>query len=474
MFFPTESTKIELQPTGQKEGDKKMKSKLIAALIVVMLLFIAAGTAALADSAYCNTCNEWTEFTSTGRWRLDANNISNHREIFKCNRCGVTEVLWSPVPHDKITQHEAKAATCTEKGWNAYEVCETCGYSTKKEIDALNHDWGSWTSDGNGQHTRTCGRDGSHTQTEACSGGTATCTEKAVCSVCKSAYGSPLDHDLEHHKAKAATCTEIGWEAYDTCTRCDYTTYDEIDALNHDLVHHEAKAATCTEKGWEAYDTCTRCDYTTYVELPALGHDYQKIIVQPTCEKGGYTRYTCARCEDTYTENPVKKLLHWYAEWSPNGDGTHSADCRREGCKHMGKTDCQRFEFQVEENESLILCPVCGAVKNGERLERIEKALAAAVTGKLPAGEVVVRMNDAYLSIAFEYAGKLTVPAGQENITLPAELTELLEGKTLTLVALDGSETEIPFEIDEEKISFTLDFTDAEIPMMLIRANPEA
>lgn len=80
-------------------------------------------------------------------------------------------------------------------------------------------------------------------------------------------------------------------------------------------------------------------------------------------------------------------------------------------------------------------------------------------------------MNDAYLSIAFEYAGKLTAPTGQVKITLPAGL---LEGKILMAIALDGQETETPFEIEEEKISFTLDFTDAEIPVMLIRMNPEA
>ena len=76
-----------------------------------------------------------------------------------------------------------------------------------------------------------------------------------------------MNHDLEHHEAKAATCTEIGWEAYDTCKRegCNYSTYVELPALKHDLEHHEAKAATCTENGWEAYDTCKRegCNYTT-------------------------------------------------------------------------------------------------------------------------------------------------------------------------------------------------------------------
>ncbi len=396
----------------------------------------------------------------------------------------------------------------------------------------------NWRSNGDGTHYSTCNHNVFHVRTENCTGGDATCTREGKCSVCNAMYKvphkdddknhlcdacneklsehsftaestdarylkskatctspavyykscalcgekgtetfetekNPDNHDLVHHDAKAATCTEIGWDEYDTCKRCNYTTYKEkpIDPDNHDLVHHDAKAATCTEIGWDEYDTCTRCDYTTYVELPVLGHDYQKTVVKPTCEKGGYTRYTCSRCEDTYTENPVKKLLHWYGEWTPNGDGTHSADCRRNGCKHTGKTDCQKFEFQVEENESLLFCPVCGNVKNGERLELIEKALATAVTGKLPAGEVVVRMNDAYLSIAFEYAGKLTAPTGQVKITLPVEL---LEGKTLTLFALDGSEMEIPFEIDGEEISFTLDFTDAEIPVMLIRTNPEA
>ena len=58
-----------------------------------------------------------------------------------------------------------------------------------------------------------------------------------------------------HHEAKAATCTEIGWNAYDTCKKCDYTTYVEIPAPGHALEHHKAKAATCTEIGWDAYDT---------------------------------------------------------------------------------------------------------------------------------------------------------------------------------------------------------------------------
>ena len=112
-----------------------------------------------------------------------------------------------------------------------------------------------------------------------------TCTETGLtegkhCSVCglvlvKQETVNATRHDLVHHEAKAATCTAIGWEAYDTCNNCDYTTYKELKANGHDLVHHEAKAATCTAIGWEAYDTCNNCNYTTYKELKANGHDFK-------------------------------------------------------------------------------------------------------------------------------------------------------------------------------------------------------
>ena len=73
---------------------------------------------------------------------------------------------------------------------------------------------------------------------------TATCVAKATCTVCKLQTGEidPNNHDLKHSAAKAPTCTEKGWNAYDTCTRCSYTTYRELPALNHNKVHHDAKA----------------------------------------------------------------------------------------------------------------------------------------------------------------------------------------------------------------------------------------
>ena len=324
-----------------------------------------------------------------------------------------------PNNHD-LVHHDAKAPTCTEIGWDEYDACqrEGCTYTTKVEIPALKH-------------------------------------------------------KLVHHDAKAPTCTEIGWEEYDTCSRCDYTTKVELLALKHDLVHHDAKAPTCTETGWEEYDTCSRCDYTTKVEIPAPGHDYTEKVVKPTCEKGGYTLYTCKKCNDSYKDHQTKTLLHWYGEWTSNGDGTHSATCKRKDCKHVGKTECAIVEFKQDE-ATRTLCPVCGNVSDGTHLALVEEVTAEGE--HLPYGELVLRMGETangntLLSVCFEVSGKLTRPKGEVKITMPAEL---LNGVTLALLNADDTEIELPYIVEGENAVFTLNFTDAEIPTALIRLIPTA
>ena len=285
----------------------------------------------------------------------------------------------------------------------------------------------------------------------------------------------PNNHDLVHHDAKAPTCTEIGWDAYETCQRegCTYTTKVELPALKHKLVHHDAKAPTCTETGWDEYDTCSRCDYTTKVEIPAPGHDYTEKVVKPTCEKVGYTLHTCKNCNDSYKDHQTKTLLHWYGEWTSNGDGTHSATCKRKDCKHVGKTECAIVEFKQAE-ATRTLCPVCGNVSDGTHLKLVEEVKAEGE--HLPYGELVLRMGETangntLLSVCFEVSGKLTQPKGEVKITMPAEL---LNGVTLALLNADGTEIDLPYIVEGENAVFTLDFTDAEIPTVLIRLIPTA
>ena len=263
-----------------------------------------------------------------------------------CSRCDYFTSLVLPALNHDLEQHAAKAPTCTEKGWNAYETCSRCDYTTYVELPA--------------QH------DLVHHEAKA-----PTCTDPGwnafdTCKNCNYTTRKelPAQHDLKQHAAKAPTCTEKGWDAYDTCSRCNYTTYQEIPALNHNLVRHDAQAPTCTEIGWDAYDTCSRCDYTTYAELSALNHDYQAVTVEPTCETDGYTVFTCSRCKDSYTADPTDKLGHQFGAWSPNGTGSQSAGCLRQGCAHTGSTDCRKFTFRTAEGETLTFCPVCGQAEN--------------------------------------------------------------------------------------------------------------
>ena len=410
-----------------------------------------------------------------------------------CSRCDHTTYAELPALNHALEQHAAKAPTCTEIGWNAYDTCSRCDYTTYTELTALNHDlvqheaqaatctkpgWNAYETCSRCDHTTYAEQPALNHDLVQHEAKAPTCTEKGwnayeTCSRCDyTTYAEQpaLKHDLVQHDAQAATCTEKGWDAYKTCSRCDHTTYAELPALNHALVHHEAKAPTCTEIGWDAYDTCSRCDYTTYAELPALNHDYQAVTVEPTCETDGYTVFTCSRCKDSYTADPTDKLGHQFGAWSPNGTGSQSADCLRQGCAHTGSTDCRKFTFRTAEGETLTFCPVCGQAENAAQLEKIDAATAWALSGNLSAEDVTARTNGEYLSVAFETAGSLTQPTGRVRLALPAGL---LEGKKLVRIAPDGTQTELPFEAKNGKLIFTLDFANSELPVMLFRLLPQ-
>ena len=412
-----------------------------------------------------------------------------------CWRCGYFKNLVLPALNHDLKQHAAKAPTCTEKGWDAYETCSRCDYTTYAELpaqhDLRHHAAKAPTCTGIGWDAyETCSRcDYTTTYVELPAlkhtleqheAQAPTCTEIGwdayeTCSRCDYTTRKELpalNHALEQHEAQAPTCTEIGWDAYETCSRCDYTTRKELPALNHDLEQHAAKAPTCTEIGWDAYETCSRfgCDYTTRKELPALNHDYQAVTVEPTCETDGYTVFTCSRCKDSYTADPTDKLGHQFGAWSPNGTGSQSADCLRQGCAHTGSTDCRKFTFRTAEGETLTFCPVCGQAENAAQLEMIDAATAWPLIGSLSAEDVTARTNGEYLSVAFETAGSLTQPTGRVRLALPAGL---LEGKTLVRIAPDGTQTEMPFETERGKLIYTLDFANSALPVMLFRLVPQ-
>ena len=474
-----------------------MKKWLVTCLLAIALLFVA--TTAMA--AHIRLNGDYCEGNT-----FEIRKREKEYHTLYCYRCydEFTENHWS------IDTPQYKA-TCTKVA-----VCTSCLMSYGEYGP---HDWGAWQSRGNNsEHIRHCQRDGCDAvDTASCSGdSSATCITLGTCSTCGGQYysahafpaGQNWHSDDKNHWLSCTVCheakTKMGahWfvqgavsvclKSAATCvapavyyTNCDYCyhkgtdtyvdPYNGPDPNNHDLVHHDAKAPTCTEIGWNEYDACQRegCDYTTKVEIPAPGHDYTEKVVKPTCEKVGYTLHTCKNCNDSYKDHQTKTLLHWYGEWTSNGDGTHSATCKRKDCKHVGKTECAIVEFKQDE-ATRTLCPVCGNVSDGTHLALVEEVKAEGE--HLPYGELVLRIGETangntLLSVCFEVSGKLTQPKGEVKITMPAEL---LNGVTLALLNADDTEIDLPYIVEGENAVFTLDFTDAEIPTVLIRLIPTA
>ena len=259
-----------------------MKKTRVAILFLLLTLFAACLPAAAELPAQIewpclgkNQVHNFIEYVAIGNW---------HHGLYQCTYCGKSFVPAHPREgHSGGTE----TPTCTTG-----KTCALCG----AKYGILGHDWGEWRPNDDGTHTRRCKRsncDGA--ETENCTGGTATCSAKAVCKVCGGKYGirDLSNHDLVHHDAKAPTCTEIGWDAFDTCSRCNYTTRKELPA-QHKFVYHKAKPATCKEIGWGAYKTCKNCDYTDYQEIPTLNHDLkQHVIKAPTCTETGLAYVTC-------------------------------------------------------------------------------------------------------------------------------------------------------------------------------------
>ena len=480
---------------------------LAAALLLCLLPGMAPEAKAETIRDKCRFCNTTADHEIT---RFERFNDDYHYVIYICSHCG--KGSYALFDDNPIGRHSGgtETPTCTTG-----KTCTRCGTQYGK----LGHDWGAWQSRGNNsEHFRTCQRDGCDAvDTASCSGdSSATCITLGTCTTCGGQYygahtfpaNQGWDSDAENHWVSCTVCheakTKVGAHFFvqgndssclksaATCvsppvyyTNCAYCYRKGTDTYvhpwygpdpnNHDLVHHDAKAPTCTEIGWNEYDACQRegCDYTTKVEIPAPGHDYTEKVVKPTCGKGGYTLHTCKKCNDSYKDHQTKTLLHWYGEWTSNGDGTHSATCKRKDCKHVGKTECAIVEFKQDE-ATRTLCPVCGNVSDGTHLALVEEVKAEGE--HLPYGELVLRMGETangntLLSVCFEVSGKLTRPKGEVKITLPAEL---LNGVTLALLNADDTEIDLPYIVEGENAAFTLDFTDAELPTALIRLIPTA
>ncbi len=190
----------------------------------------------LSAGKHCSVCNvileAQTVVAATGHTEVEIPAVvptcieAGSTEGKKCSLCHT--VLIAPevvdaLGHD-LVHHDAKAPDCTNIGWNAYDTCSRCDYTTYVELSANGHSYAGAVVENRVEPD--CTTDGHYDSVIYCS----------VCNIELSRENNAIDalgHDLVHHDAKAPDCTNIGWNAYDTCSRCDYTTYEEVAELGH-------------------------------------------------------------------------------------------------------------------------------------------------------------------------------------------------------------------------------------------------
>ena len=299
-------------------------------------------------------------------------------------------------------------------------------------------------SNGDGTHTTKCTKSGCPNpkpEVGTCSGGdAATCIKKSVCSACNGEYGSFSNNH-------------------------SFTTYVVT------------TPATCTAAGVETATCDNGCGETDEQAIPTDGtHDYKAVKkVDPSCTKRGYTKYECKDCKDSYKDNYKAKLMHWFDVWTSNGDGTHSAPCKREDCEHVGKTACAAFEVTVN-GEILNICPVCDA-----NFALIEGAAIAEVDkNACPGGEAVVRGKAApfdgaiyAFTAAWEYSGKPEELQGRVEVSLPVSVEGSFKlMRVEVILATDTAQraenwVEVAYELEEGVMRFE---TEANALYLLVAA----
>lgn len=272
-----------------------------------------------------------------------------------CGRCQQTYKLKLADHTPDIRHEEAVAATCTEDGHNAYDYCTGCSYTTKIVFKALGHDWenhakkdATCTADGHSAYKscKRCGEEENKTTLDALGHDTAfenknskaaNCQERAYCGRCEDYYGDVLtDHipQIVQYVAKAATCTLDGYDAYEMCERCSYTTKIVFKKLGHDtkMECEGSKEANCTDSAY-----CGRCQQH-YGE--ALGHDGYRENDNGSFHNANSKKATCedqAHCGICGRDYGLP-LGHLNIE-VPKKDATCEEDgcnayvvCKREGC----------------------------------------------------------------------------------------------------------------------------------------------
>ena len=188
-------------------------------------------------------------------------NDSKHWKEYACCRAHAEEAAHTPGP------------AATE---DAPQLCTECGYELAPALEHT-HVWGAWISNGDGTHTRTCAKDSSHTETNACSGGTATCQSSAICAVCNTAYGAK---DMTNHtggtevrdSVEATTSTE-GYTGDTYCKGCNNKLADGKTIPKKDSGSSGGSSSGGTSGGTGSGSSGGNTPPSTSVTVPVSGEE---------------------------------------------------------------------------------------------------------------------------------------------------------------------------------------------------------
>lgn len=234
------------------------------------------------------------------------------------------------------------------------------------------------------------------------SGGTATCKDKAVCATCGAEYGEidSNNHDIVHYSAKAATCTEDGWNAHDACSRCDYTTIKVIPALNHDFVN-----GVWQHNETQHWKKCSRCDET---DTAKTNHTFGKWENgKRTCGVCGYEEastvsvtITWSAMDFTYSDGTWSAKTHQYENsgWKPTQTNGNLITVKNDGessinvtCNYTQKNTAISGSFS--DGGAYINAPFALPSGNQKDLLLILSGKPAAAMNKSEIGEVTVKIG---------------------------------------------------------------------------------
>ena len=354
-----------------------------------------------------------------------------------CEECGDIQTEELDLLEHALVQHEAQEPTCTQPGWDAYVTCSECDYTTYAERAPLGHKPdGEWHSDANG-HWQVCAVCGeaveaaphissgaaTETQPEVCatcgyiiapaighehtadmtrwycdetshwrrctgceerlmaaehSGGTASCTEQAVCEICSEPYGGLSAHSFTQYISNHdATCTEDGTKTAkcDNCAQTD-TQPDAGTALGHSF---EEEWSSSLEGHFHA---CVRPGCTERRDLEE--HTYTESEKAASCTEDGYRQYFCEKCGYLYKTDIIFAYGHTFGAWETVMEATCTvAGSEQRVCEHCGETETRglavlQHDYVVTSVEALAggeqktyECRICG------HSYTVEDALAA-------------------------------------------------------------------------------------------------